>query len=35
MPSGIWRAYDKQIKQYTQELLEDMKYHLFRKKIED
>ena len=34
MPSGIWRVYDKQIKLYTQELLEDMKYHLFRKKIE-
>ena len=31
MPSGLWRAYDKQIKQYTQELLEDVKYHLFRK----
>jgi len=32
MPSGIWRIYDKQVKEYTQDLLEDEKFHLFRKK---
>ena len=31
LPSGIWHPYDKQVKQYCQELLEDEKLHLFRK----
>ena len=31
LPSGVWHTYTKQIKSYTQELLQDEKFHLFRK----
>ncbi len=32
LPSGIWHPYSKKIKHYSQDLLEEEKYHLFRKK---
>lgn len=32
LPSGIWHICDKKVKHYSQMLLEDEKYHLFRKK---
>ncbi|MEA1914129.1 MAG: hypothetical protein U9N30_02325 [Campylobacterota bacterium] len=33
LPSGIWHTCNKRVKEYTQELLEQEKFHLFRKKI--
>ena len=32
LPSGIWKSISKADKEYVEELLEDEKYHLFRKK---
>lgn len=32
LPSGIWHLCNKKIKKYVEELLEEEKYHLFRKK---
>ncbi len=32
LPSGIWKSVSKADKKYVEELLEDEKYHLFRKK---
>jgi len=31
LPSGIWHICNKTIKKYTEELLKEEKYHLFRK----
>ncbi|MEA2017671.1 MAG: hypothetical protein U9N59_04415 [Campylobacterota bacterium] len=33
LPSGIWHICNKRVKEYTQELLEKEKFHLFRKKV--
>ena len=33
LPSGIWHICNKKVKHYAEELLEEEKYHLFRKKI--
>lgn len=32
LPSGIWHTCNKTVKQYAEQLLEEQKYHLFRKK---
>lgn len=32
LPSGIWQKTNKAVKQYVEELLENEKYHFFRKK---
>ncbi len=32
LPSGIWHSCGKKVKNYAEELLEQEKYHLFRKK---
>ena len=32
LPSGIWRSVEKADEKYVEQLLEDEKYHLFRKK---
>jgi hypothetical protein len=32
LPSGIWRSVQKAEEKYVEQLLEDEKYHLFRKK---
>ncbi len=32
LPSGIWQKANKKVKKYVEELLEEQKYHLFRKK---
>lgn len=33
LPSGIWQKTNKAVKQYVEELLENEKYHYFRKKV--
>ncbi len=32
LPSGIWQKANKKVKKYVEEVLEEQKYHLFRKK---
>jgi len=32
LPSGIWKRANKKVKTYVEELLEEEKYHFFRKK---
>jgi hypothetical protein len=32
LPSGIWKKTNKAVKKYVEELLEEEKYHFFRKK---
>jgi len=32
LPSGIWQKVNKKVKKYVEELLEEQKYHFFRKK---
>lgn len=32
LPSGIWKRTNKSVKKYVEELLEEEKYHFFRKK---
>ena len=31
LPSGIWHLYNKEVKKYCQDLLEQEKFHLFKK----
>lgn len=33
LPSGIWHICNKRVKKYCEELLQEEKYHLFRKKV--
>ena len=33
LPSGIWHICNKSVKKYMEEILEEEKFHLFRKKV--